>query len=419
MNTVPYSRQWIDESDIEAVISVLKSDWLTQGPKVKEFEDALASYSGAKYSVVVSSGTAALHLACLAAEIGPGDEVITSPITFVASANCALYVGAKPVFVDIAPDTICLDPLKIRDFLKQKRLTPHTSRPTQPKAVIPVHFAGLPCDMEAIKTIADEHELVVIEDACHALGAEWKNSKGKWHKIGSCSHSDMAVFSFHPVKHITTGEGGAITTNNPELYERLLLLRTHGITKTPTKFINKDLAYSSPQNPIAGVALRTSEANPWYYEMQELGFNYRITDIQCALGRSQLKKLDSFVEKRRSIAAIYNEAFKDVEWLKTPIEPETRKSAYHLYVVQINFKKLGKSRSQVMNELKRNGVGTQVHYIPVYLQPYYSERLRYGTGDCPLAEDYYRKALSLPLYPDIRDEDVKKAVISINELLLC
>jgi UDP-4-amino-4,6-dideoxy-N-acetyl-beta-L-altrosamine transaminase len=402
MNYIPYSTQWIDEDDINAVIEVLKSDWLTQGPTIEKFEKALAQYCGAKYAIAVSNGTAALHLACLAAGIKYGDEVITSPITFVASANCILYCGGKPLFVDIDKDTYNIDPDKIKGKI--------TSRT---KAIIPVHFAGLPCDMEIIKKIADKYNLIIIEDACHALGAEYKSQRSKigsqkiekekndWIKVGSCHHSAMAVFSFHPVKHITTGEGGAVITNSEELYGKLLLLRNHGITKNSSKF--------KVQNPKA--------TGPWYYEMQDLGFNCRITDIQCALGLSQLKKINSFVARRREIAAIYNKTFKNLKYIKIPVVSETRKSAYHLYVVQIDFKKLGKSRSSIMNALKEEGIGTQVHYIPVHLQPYYRSRLGYKEKDYPVAEKYYSKALSLPLYPKMTVKEIKRVIYSITDVL--
>src|SRR3989338_10997620 len=297
---LPYGRQWIDEDDIKAVVEVLRSDWLTKGPKVEEFEKAMAEYCGAKYAVAVSSGTAALHLACLVAGIKQGDEAITSPITFVASANCVLYCGGKPVFADIDKDTYNIDPAEIK-----KKITKKT------RAIIPVHFAGLPCDMGAIKKIAEEYDLIIIEDACHALGAEYGiqnpglRTKEEWIKVGSCSHSDMAVFSFHPVKHITTGEGGAVLTNNEKFYEKLLLFRNHVITKDPEKFTNKDLAFPLSSEPLI------HNPNPWYYEMQELGFNHRITDMQCALGISQLRKLDSFISRRRKIVSIYNQALGD------------------------------------------------------------------------------------------------------------
>ena len=395
-----YGRQWIDEEDINAVIDVLKGDWITQGPKIDEFEKALANYCGAKYAVAVNSGTAALHLACLAAGIKEGDEVITTPITFVASANCVVYCGGIPVFADINKDTYNIDPSEIR-----KKITSKT------KAAIPVHFAGLPCDMEAIRKIADEHDLIIIEDACHALGAEWKDSNGRWHKTGSCSYSDMTVFSFHPVKHITTGEGGAVLTNNAELYEKLLSLREHGIIRNPEKFINKDLAFSlNPESLILN-------PNSWYYEIHELGFNYRITDIQCALGLSQLKKLDMFLAKRRSIASAYSQAFKDIELVTTPAEPEDKKPAYHIYVLQIDFERLGKTRADVMNKLRASGIGTQVHYIPIHLQPYYRNNFGYRKGDYPAAEEYYDKALSIPIYPKMNDAEIKRVINSVKGCL--
>lgn len=411
MRVIPYSRQYINEDDINAVINILKNDWLTQGPTIEKFERTIAEYCGAKYAVAVSSGTAALHLACLVAGIGRNDEVITSPITFVASANCALYVGAKPVFVDVAPDTICLNPQNLEEYLDTKFSTRSPSQHvTIPKAVVPVHFAGVTCDMEAIRKIAEKYNLLIIEDACHALGAEYRID-GKWNKVGSCTHSDMAVFSFHPVKHITTGEGGVITTNNLKLYEKLLLLRTHGITKTSTNFINKDLAFSTSEKLASNV-------NPWYYEMQELGFNYRITDLQCALGLSQFDKLDYFVAMRREIAAKYNEAFKDIECIKTMKEPEKSKSTWHLYVVQIDFQRLGKSRSLVMNKLREKGIATQVHYIPVHLQPYY-KKMGYKKGDYPVAEQYYKLCLSLPLFPGLIKKDIGLIISAIREEFQC
>ncbi len=392
---LPYGHQWIDDSDIEEVVKVLKSDWLTGGPKIGEFERALTDYCGAKYAVVVSSGTAALHLSCLVAGINNENEVIASPITFLASANCVLYCGGKPIFVDIEKDTYNINADEIRKKINYKT-----------KAIIPVHFAGLPCDMNAIKGIADEHNLVIIEDACHALGSEWKDSQGKWNRTGSCSHSDMAVFSFHPVKHITTGEGGAILTNNLKLYEKLIMLRSHGITKDFGKFINKDLAFS-----------HNSAQNPWYYEMHELGFNYRSTDIQCALGLSQMKKIVSFVTRRREIVAMYNAAFKDINYIKTPAEQETMRSSWHLYVLQIDFEQIGKSRSSIMNELNKKGIGTQVHYIPVHLQPYYKDKFGYEEGDYPVAEHYYSRTLSLPIYSKMTDDEVARVVHSVRGCL--
>lgn len=364
MKTIPYGHQWIDEKDIKEVIKVLKSDWITQGPKIKEFEEALCKYTGAKYAVAVSSGTAALHIACLAAGIKEGDEVITTPITFVATANCILYCGGRPVFADIQEDTVNIDPDEIK-----KKITKMT------KAIIPVHFAGHPCDLEEIYEIAKENNLIVIEDACHALGAEYKGSK-----IGSCKYSDMTVFSFHPVKSITTGEGGAVLTNNKDLYEKLLLLRNHGITKDKRKFINK-------------------KEGGWYYEMHELGFNYRITDIQSALGISQLKKLDKFIKRRREIVDIYNKELSEIDEIILPVERPYVKSSWHIYYIRL---KNPQKRRFVFEKLQEKGIGVQVHYIPVYRQPYYQTNFGYKKGDYPKAEDYYHRSLTVPLYPKIK-----------------
>ena len=392
---IPYGRQWIDDDDIQAVVDVLKSDWLTQGPKIKEFEEKFSEYCGAKYAVAVSSGTAALHLACLAAEIGHGDEVITSPITFAASANCALYVGAVPVFIDIDPETICLDAEKLEEYLFNKRSALCSMPPasTKPKAIIPVHFAGLPCDMDAISRTAKDNGLIVIEDACHALGGEYRscglrvascelgvgsreqNIKTTDRvKVGSCKYSDMTVFSFHPVKHITTGEGGMITTNDPELYEKLLMLRTHGITKK-----NRDNVQIDDRG--------------YYYEMRKLGFNYRLTDIQCALGISQLKKLDVFLEKRRDIAVRYNNELKELEDHIILPAANNGNHAWHLYVIQLKTA----NRDSVFRKLRECGIGVQVHYIPVYFHPYY-KMIRYEKGLCPDAEKYFEMTITLPVY---------------------
>jgi UDP-4-amino-4,6-dideoxy-N-acetyl-beta-L-altrosamine transaminase len=377
MRTIPYGHQSIDGRDINEVVRVLKSDWLTQGPKVKEFEDALCKYTGAKYAIAVSSGTAALHLACLVASIQPKDEVITSPITFVASANCVLYCGGKPVFADIQEDTINIDPEEVK-----KRITRET------KAIIPVHFAGHPCDLQEINQIAKKHNLIVIEDAAHALGAEYKGSK-----IGSCKYSDMTIFSFHPVKAITTGEGGAILSNRRDLYERLIKLRNHGITKD-CKWIDKKMVGCG-----------------WYYEMRELGFNYRLTDIQAALGVTQLKRLDYFLEKRRKIAKIYDEAFANNKFFNTPIEKKYAFSAYHLYPIQLKdkFKHLQKT---IFFQMRDMGLGVQVHYIPVYLQPYY-KRLGFKKGTCPNAEDFYNGVVSLPIYPALTAVQIKYVIDTV------
>lgn len=386
MKIIPYGHQWIDEKDIEEVIKVLKSDWITQGPKVKEFENALCKYTGAKYVVAVSSGTSALHIACLATGIRDGDEAITSPITFVASANCVLYCGGKPIFVDIQEDTVNINPKEIK-----KKITSRT------KAIIPVHFAGHPCDLEEIHEIAKKYNLLVIEDATHALGAEYKDSK-----IGSCKYSDMTIFSFHPVKSITMGEGGAVLTNKKELYDKLLMLRNHGITNDQERFINKKLAFTQP------ATTNPQPANPWYYEMQELGFNYRITDFQCALGLSQLKKLDGFIQKRRKIAKIYENRFKNNDFFDLPQEKDYTKSSWHLYPVKLKDKYKEK-KSLIFNKLREKGLGVQVHYIPVYLQLYY-QKLGYKRGICPNAEDFYQKQISIPLYQSMSTEDINYVV---------
>ena len=399
---LPYGKQFIDDSDISAVCEVLRSDWITQGPLVERFEFALAEFCHARYAVVVSSGTAALHLACIVAGIQSGDEVITSPITFVASANAAAFCGGRPVFADINSDTCNIDVCEIDKKIGSKT-----------RAVIPVHFAGLPCEMEEIFALSRKNGLVVIEDACHALGAEYKMKTSKndishrdaerddWIKVGSCSHSDMTVFSFHPVKHITTGEGGAILTNNRGYYERLLRLRSHGITKDSSHFVGTN----------------SGSRGTWYYEMQELGYNYRITDIQCALGLSQLGKLERFVEKRRAIANRYNQAFARIPQVQLPYESRSSRGAYHLYVLRIDFEKLGKNRAEIMDELRKRGVGTQVHYIPVHMQPYYRRVYSYKEGDFPVAESYYHKALSLPLYPAMTSEDTDSVIDSVKECL--
>ena len=381
-NYIPYGHQWIDEEDIRAVIKVLKSDWITQGPKIKEFEDKFASFCGAKYAVAVSNGTAALHIASLACGIKKGDEVITSPITFVASANCILYCGGKPVFADVQPDTINIDPEEIENKITKKT-----------KAIIPVDFAGYPCDLKEIFKIAKRNNLTIIEDASHALGAEHRGTK-----VGSCKYSDMTVFSFHPVKIITTGEGGMVTTNNQEYYEKLLLFRNHGITKDSFKF-SSGRAHSADEK--------------WYYEMQELGYNYKLTDFQCALGISQLKKLNKFIKRRREIVQIYNKAFENIEEIVTPTEKPEVKSAWHLYVIRI--KKL--NRRKIFESLRKENIGVQVHYIPVYYQPYY-QKLGYKKGLCPMAEEYYQEAISLPLFPKMTNREINRVIRVVKKNIL-
>jgi UDP-4-amino-4,6-dideoxy-N-acetyl-beta-L-altrosamine transaminase len=371
MKTIPYGRQSIDTKDLEAVIKVLQSEFLTQGPKIEEFEQKLARYCNAKYAVVVNSGTAALHAAYFALGLTKGDEFITSPITFAATTNAGLYLGAKPVFTDIDPQTGNIDTDKIED-----RINPRT------KLITPIHFAGHPVDLERVHSVARKHNLYIVEDACHALGAEYKGEK-----IGSCKFSDMAVLSFHPVKHITTGEGGAVLTNNKKWYEKMLQFRTHGITKT---------------------AFQNKPDGDWYYEMQLLGYNYRLTDLQAALGISQLEKIDRFVTKRREIAKYYNKAFEGNEYFDTPPEEAYAKSAYHLYSIRLKDKWIPKKR-EIFSALRDKGLGVQVHYIPVYLQPYY-QKLGYKNGVCPIAEDFYKREISIPMYPVMDKGDIGKVI---------
>lgn len=370
---IPYGRQFIDEDDIKAVNEVLRSDYLTCGPKISEFEASFAKYVGAKYAVSISNGTAALHAACFAANIKSGDEVITSPITFAASANCILYCGGKAVFADINPDTYNIDYNDIKNKITSKT-----------KAIIPVHFTGQPCDMDEILKIAKEYNLIVIEDAAHALGAKYK---GKL--IGSMS--DMTIFSFHPVKHITTGEGGMITTNDKKLYERLSLFRNHGITRDP-KLMNNNEGY-------------------WYYEQLDLGYNYRITDIQCALGISQMKKLDTFIKRRKEIATKYNLAFKANQNIIIPKQNEFADSSWHLYVIKLK----NKNRRKVFENLRNNNIGVNVHYIPVYKHPYYQNN-GYKNVYCPNAEDYYEHAISIPIFPKMTDSEVDYVIDKLENI---
>ena len=379
---LPYGHQWIEEDDIEAVVKVLRSDWLTTGPAVEEFEAALAEKVGARYAVAVANGTAALHLACLAAGLGPGDSLISSPNTFAASTNAALYCGARPAFVDINERTYNMDPDALDRFLG------HHTGESKPKAVVPVHFSGQPCDMERIASIARRADLVIIEDACHALGAKWRDSQGQWQKSGSCSHCDMTAFSFHPVKHITTAEGGVITTNRSDLYEKLKRLRNHGLVRDPAHLQNGHGA--------------------WYYEMQDLGFNYRLSDLQCALGTSQLKKLDSWVARRREIAAAYDHLLGDVDGVVIPYQKENTYSSYHLYVIQVE------SRRKVFETLRGKGIGVQVHFFPVHLHPFYRNHFGFRPGDFPIAEAYYEHAISLPVFPQMSDDDVHRVIREVK-----
>lgn len=379
-NFIPYGHQLIDNADIEAVMSVLKSDFITQGPKIKEFERSLCDYTGARYAVAVSSGTAALHIASLAASIEKGDEVITSPLTFIASANCILYCGARPVFADVENDTGNIDFTQIEKKINKKT-----------KAVIPVHLNGHPCDMAEISKIARTRKLIVIEDAAHALGAYYKGFK-----VGCGRFSDMTVFSFHPVKAITTGEGGAVLTNDKKFYERLLILRNHGITREQGKMMNRKKALKCA----------------WYYEMQDLGFNYRLTDIQAALGVSQMRKLDSFIRKRRELAAFYNDSFKDMGLFEVPAEREYVQSAYHLYPVRLTGR-FKSRRDDAFRLLREESLGVQVHYMPVYMHPYY-KKLGFSKERCRVAEGWSARVISLPIYPALTRAQQEEVVARVS-----
>lgn len=374
MKSLSYGRQVIDAADRAAVDKALRSPWLTQGPAVTAFENALASACGVKYAVACSNGTAALHLACMAAGLGPGDEAVVPAITFAATANAALYCGAEPVIVDVKPDTITMDPDTFA-----RAITPRT------KAVLPVHFAGLPADMDEIAAIAKARKLIVIEDAAHALGAVYKGKR-----IGTCGRADMAILSFHPVKHIATGEGGAVLTNRADLRDRLRLLRSHGITREPSLLENKN-------------------EGGWYYEMQALGYNYRITDIQCALGLSQLKKLPRFLKRRRQIARAYTAAFAGDPRIKLQALPKDREHAWHLFTIQVPAAR----RRALYDFLHARGILANVHYIPVHALPFYRRRGWAGKS-LPHAEAYYAGALSLPMHVALTDADVRRVVKTVR-----
>jgi len=388
---IPYAKHHIDEEDIQAVVDILKSGWLTQGPAIDVFEKSIAEYVGAKYAVAVTSGTAALHIATLAAGLAAGDTLVTSPITFVASANAALYAGANVVFADIDKQTINISPIALKKVLEAN---PDT------RVVIPVHFAGLPCDMSAIKSIADGAKAHIIEDAAHALGATYTNGK----RVGSCSHSLMTIFSFHPVKAIASGEGGMITTNNENIYRKLLRLRGHGINKLNDPFQLSDMAMTN------GIQ------NPWYYEMQEIGFNYRITDIQCGLALSQFKKIDRFISRRKNLVKVYKEHFSGMKNC-SPAQVEGQElSGHHIFVLRIDFDAIGLNRGELIRALKSKGIGSQVHYIPVPAHPYY-QKLGFKPEQYPNAWQYYQEALSIPLYYDLTDDEQNYVISVLKEFL--
>lgn len=368
---IPYGHQYIDQKDINEVVKVLKSDWLTQGPRVEEFEKAVAKYCGAKYAVAVSSGTAALYVAYKAVGIKEGDEIITTPLTFAGTANMFVFCGAKPVFVDVEKDTLNINP-----DLIGKAITSKT------KAIVPIDFAGQPCNYDKILKIAKKRKLMVIEDAAHALGSKYKNRK-----VGS--FTDMTILSFHPVKTITTGEGGMVLTDSKDLYEKSKLARNHGMAKRPEK-------------------------GGWYYEIKEPSFNFRITDMQCALGVSQLKKIDKFIQQRIKIVSLYNDAFKNFDGIKTPTEKDYAKSAWHIYTIQVK----SSVRKKIFDDLRKQGIGVQVHYIPLHFQPFYKNKYGFKKGDFPVAEEYYNGAITLPLFPDMSFEDVKMVIKSVKNTII-
>ena len=388
MKAIPYGRQNITDEDIQVVVEALKSDYLTQGPKILEFEAAFAKYVGSKFAVAVSNGTGALHLCTLALGVKPGDKVITTPITFAASANCVRYCGGEVVFSDIDPDTYLLDINKVRILLEA---SPNGTY----KGIIPVDFAGRANDLEAFRKLADEFDLWIIEDACHAPGGSFKDSTNTIQLCGNGKFADLAIFSFHPVKHIASGEGGMITTNDEVLYQKLLQLRTHGILK------NNDL-YTNSIELAGGI-----DSYPgWYMEMQELGFNYRLTDFQAALGLSQLSRADEGVKRRQEIALNYFNAFKNKSFVKGQSETIAG-HAYHLYIIEV-VDRLG-----LYNYLRNNNIFAQIHYIPCHLMPYYQE-LGWKEGNMPVSENYYKHCISLPMYPTLTNEEQAYVISKIN-----
>jgi UDP-4-amino-4,6-dideoxy-N-acetyl-beta-L-altrosamine transaminase len=380
MKTIPYGRQNITQQDIDAVTEALRADFLTQGPLINEFENKFAEYVGSKYAVAVANGTAALHLAALALNVNEKSKVITTPITFAASANCIRYCGGEVVFADINAETILLDIDKVRRLLEQSPKGTY-------QGIIPVDFGGYPVNLESFRALADEFGLWIIEDACHAPGGYFIDSKNSKQLCGNGVYADLSIFSFHPVKHIACGEGGMITTNNKTLFEKLLLLRTHGITKDPAKL--------------------TENHGGWYYEMVELGYNYRLTDIQCALGISQLSKAEQGLARRHTIATRYNKAFENSN-IKLIIPAPLETHAYHLYIIQVE------SRKKIYEVLKQHGIFAQIHYVPVHNMPYY-RNMGYKKGSMPLAEAYYEKCISLPMYPALTDEEQEYVIKVVLE----
>lgn len=392
MNVIPYGRQHITDADIEAVVQVLKSDYLTQGPVIPQFEEAFAKYVGAKYAVAVSNGTAALHLCAMAMDLQPGQKVITTPITFAASANCIRYCGGEVVFADIDPDTYLLDIKEVRKLLESAPKGTYAG-------IIPVDFAGRAVNLEAFRALADEHNLWIIEDSCHAPGGFFRDSKGIDQTCGNGNFADCAIFSFHPVKHIATGEGGMITTNSESTYRRLQMLRTHGITRDASTLSNTlEEAFGVPMP-------KTVEYPGWYMEMQELGYNYRMSDIQAALGLSQLSRAEEGIRRRREIARTYRDAFKNIEGIIDRNEeadsPENNGHAHHLYVIEVE------NRAAVYDSLRNQGIYSQIHYFPTHLMPYYRKH-GWKPGDMPHSEKYYSRCISLPMYPSLSSGELSK-----------
>ena len=387
MAYIPYGRQSISAEDVQAVVEVLQSDWLTTGPAVETFEQSVGAYCQVPYAVAVNSATSALHIACMALELGQGDSLWTTPNTFVASANCALYCGAQVDFVDIDPETYNMSVTALREKLQQAK-----AAGSLPKVLVPVHFSGQPCAMDEIAALAKDYGVRVIEDASHAIGADYAGTK-----VGDCTYSDMTVFSFHPVKIVTTAEGGMVTTQNAELAERLRLYRSHGITRD---------------------AAQMTEAShgAWYYQQIDLGYNYRITDLQCALGVSQMQRIDTFIARRREIAAVYDQALQELP-LILPKQNPAGTSAWHLYVVQVDGSAAGKSRKEVFDALRAEGIGVNVHYIPVHTQPYYQEHFGFCPGDFPKAEAYYQRAISLPMYASLTKEEQQRVIAILRRIL--